>query len=69
VQKFYIVKCFKIKEEENHGVFQFFDDAIDYINSRKQDEDAVFYHVEQHILSKPKSKQIVYSQLVINEDF
>jgi hypothetical protein len=69
VQRFYIVKCFKIKEEENHGVFQFVDDAIDYINSNKQDRDAVFYHIEKHELSKPKTKEIVYSTLAINETF
>jgi hypothetical protein len=69
MQNFFIVKSFKIKEEINHGVFQFFEDAIEYVKLKETEEDAVFYHVEKHRLSKPNTCEVVHSTLIINELF
>jgi hypothetical protein len=69
MQNFFIVKSFKIKEEINHGIFQFFEDALDYVKVKENDEDAVFYQIEKHKLSKPNTCEVIYSTLIINELF
>jgi len=69
MQRFYIVKSFRIKEEVNHGIFQFFEDASEYVESKKITEDAIFYHIEKHTLSKPDTCEIVHSSLILNTDF
>jgi hypothetical protein len=69
MQKFYIVKSFRIKEEINCGIFQFLEDAIEYVENKKFTEDSIFYHIEKHTLSKPDTCEIVHSSLILNTDF
>lgn len=66
---FFVVKSHRIKEELNHGVFQFFEDALEYVESKKISDDCIFYDIEKHTLSKPNTLEVVHSTFMLNEDF